>query len=178
MQGYTTYTQPSQGCVNLAKQALLLPCKVVTARLLELRNFHMGIQLLFNCIYAATPRSSFLPERCSLSTKNWSQFKKVLHSYKCRQVKVIIDVTFYSRYGDIVLIPDTGWFVTSRSDQYRVRNGLHGYDNNAKTMRVSVISYADCMIVLLDHRLSWLLEDLLLKKTMFLVVLIIFNYTI
>ena len=38
------------------------------------------------------------------------------------------------------MIPDVGWFVTSRSPQYsyaRVLKGLHGYDNNIKTMRVS-----------------------------------------
>ncbi|XP_065915476.1 venom phosphodiesterase 2-like [Dysidea avara] len=45
---------------------------------------------------------------------------------------------FKNRYGDIVVIPDIGWFITSRSDMYNfivVRSGEHGYDNNAVTMR-------------------------------------------
>lgn len=63
----------------------------------------------------------------------------------------IIAVVLYSRYGDIIVIPDTGWFVTSRSQQYssiRVRNGEHGYDNNAETMKVSIIKCANYMIKL------------------------------
>ena len=62
MQGYTTYIQPSQGCVHLAKDghkvvctlqrlmqgchklaATLQSCNNLAARLLQPRNFHMGI---------------------------------------------------------------------------------------------------------------------------------------
>ena len=68
-------------------------------------------------------------------------FKRLHHNMQT--ISGIIGVVlYYSRYGDIIVIPDTGWFVTSRSQQYssiRVRNGEHGYDNNAETMRVSII---------------------------------------
>lgn len=56
------------------------------------------------------------------------------------QFMVVNIVILHSRYGDIIVIPDTGWFITSRSTNYSfivVRSGEHGYDNNAKTMRVS-----------------------------------------
>ena len=62
MQGCTTYIQPSQGCVHLAKDghkvvctlqrlmqgchklaATLQSCNNLAARLLQPRNFHMGI---------------------------------------------------------------------------------------------------------------------------------------
>ena len=72
----------------------------------------------------------------------------------------------YSRFGDIIVIPDTGWFVTSKAKQYSfiiVRSGEHGYDNNAKTMRVSInkIYQLYDIMILLIHRHLWLLGDLL-----------------
>ena len=45
---------------------------------------------------------------------------------------------FYSRYTDISVIPEIGWYVTTRSG-YTPRRGEHGWNNNAVNMRVSYI---------------------------------------
>ena len=68
MQGCTTYIQPSQGCVHLAKDdhkvvctlqmlmqgchklaATLQGCNKLAARLPQPRNFHMGYSNYFSC---------------------------------------------------------------------------------------------------------------------------------
>lgn len=60
---------------------------------------------------------------------------------------------------------------------YTVNKGEHGYDNNAETMRVSIVIYVNPAMASL-YRVLWLLEDLPLEKTISPVVLIIFNCTI
>ena len=75
------------------------------------------------------------------------------------------------------MIPETGWYVTSRTVPYTVNKGEHGYDNNAETMRVSIVIYVNPAMASL-YRVLWLLEDLPLEKTISPVVLIIFNCTI
>ena len=42
----------------------------------------------------------------------------------------------YSRYPDIIVIPDIGWYATAEG-RHMSRKGEHGWDNNAITMKVS-----------------------------------------
>ena len=48
--------------------------------------------------------------------------------------------TFNSRYTDINVIPDIGWYVTTKSG-HTPRHGEHGWNNNAVAMRVSLCVY-------------------------------------
>ena len=72
------------------------------------------------------------------------------------------------------MIPDIGWYATTHSN-HKPRNGEHGWDNNASTMKVSTFYvYANVNF----YRPLWQQEDQHLRKDMLLVVLITSNFTI